>query len=111
MQHYRLLEVPAPRGPWKVTTVAYYYALEEWDGQEILAYHWHPNERSAVTFPHLHLSAAARIGREELMTAHLPTSRITLEDALRLAIVSFGVTPRRTEWSDLLDRTQAANDA
>lgn len=52
--------------PWKVTTVAYYYTVRESDGPEIISYQWHPAQRSAVTFPHLHLGVGARVGREEL---------------------------------------------
>jgi hypothetical protein len=27
-------------------------------GREIFGYHWHPNERTAITFPHFHLTKA-----------------------------------------------------
>ena len=104
---YRVVEDTVPHGPWKVSTAGYYYILcESSSDTEILGYHWHPGVEPS--FPHLHLEAGARAGREELAKTHLPTGRVALEDVLRLAITGFGVTPLRTDWSEILDTTQAA---
>lgn len=103
--HYRIVEDSRPRGPWKVSTAGYYYILcESSSSKEILGYHWHPDVEPS--FPHLHLEAGARVGREEFAKAHLPTGRVALEDVLRLAINGFGIKPLREDWSDILDSTQ-----
>lgn len=82
-QQYRLVEYEGPRGPWKVSTIAYEYALlTDVDGDEIVAYHWHPRGRSPITTPHLHVAAGAGVARRDVRDAHLPTGRIALEGAL-----------------------------
>jgi hypothetical protein len=100
LHYYRIVEDAGPRGPWRVITTAYYYALEDADLQEIIAFHWHPNQRSPVHYPHLHLGAGAKIGHPLLQNAHIPTGPITIEDVLRLAITDLGVEP-------LIDRGEA----
>ena len=62
---YRVVEDPSPLGPWRVTTAAYYYALESEDGVEIVAYHWHPRPDAKVKYPHFHLGSAANIRLDE----------------------------------------------
>jgi hypothetical protein len=107
LQHYRIVEYEGPHGPWKVTIVSYYYALEDAEGHEIL-YHWHPQGRSTVTFPHLHVRAGGQLGSTRIDKSHFPTGRVALEDVLRLAIRDFGVRPQRDDWAEVLDRTQTA---
>jgi hypothetical protein len=108
IQHYRLIETEAQRGPWKVQTVAYYYTLSETGDnlREILGYHWHPQGRSWVTYPHLHLYGGAEVGRDDVRKAHFPTGRMALEEVLQLAIKEFGVAPLRDDWEEILNRTQ-----
>ena len=115
-QKYRIVRASGDRGPWQVEIAAYYYALDDADGREILAYHWHPRVQK-VPFPHLHISHGA-VSRElldraqlslshnslrpDLAGAHLPTRQITLDEVLRLAIEQFGVEPRRDDWDAVL---------
>ena len=110
VQHYRIIEHEGARGPWKVRTVAYNYTVEEAGGagREMFAYHWHPNERTAITFPHFHLYQGAGAMRDEVRKAHFPTGRLAFEDVLRLVITQFGVIPLRDDWETMLERTQAA---
>lgn len=110
VQHYRIIEHEGARGPWKVRTVAYYYTVEKagGPGQEMFGYHWHPNERTAITFPHFHLYQAAGAMRDDVRKAHFPTGRIAFEDMLRLVITQFGVIPLRDNWETILDQTQRA---
>ena len=105
-QNYRIVPAEGPRGPWKVTTTAYLYTLEEADGPEILSYQWHPSGPSSVHYPHLHVGQAAGKPRPELRRAHLPTGRISLEQFLWLAIEAFKVRPRRDDWRDVLFKTR-----
>jgi hypothetical protein len=110
IQHFRVIEAPVPRGPYKVQTVAYYYTVREVadPGREVFAYHWHPRGHSHITFPHLHLYHGAGTIRDEVRKAHFPTGRMALEDILRLVIQAFHVIPLRDDWEGILDRTQAA---
>ncbi len=109
-QHYRIVETDDPeRGPWKVHTAAYWYSLGDEQGQEVLAYHWHPDGRSRITWPHLHLGHLALGGGGPLTSrAHLPTGRVAVEQVLRLAIEELRVEPRRDDWQAVLTEAEAA---
>jgi hypothetical protein len=106
-QQYRLVESPSATKPWRVTTVAYHYTLQESGGPEILSYQWHPNVPNSVSFPHLHIGPGAGLGREEFDRAHLPTGRVTLEAFVRLLIEDFDVPPEKENWEDELDESLA----
>ena len=110
IQHYRVVEYEGAHGPWGVSIVAYYYTLEipVPTRQEILGYHWHPQSRSDVTYPHLHLYEGTGVAQHNLSKAHLPTGRIVREDVLRLAITHFGIVPLRQDWETILEKTQGA---
>lgn len=103
IHHFRIVESEGDRGPWKVSSAAYFYTLEDEAGREVVAYHWHPAQRSRVTAPHMHLGAGAGALRDEFHRAHLPTGRVSLEDVLRLAISEFAVKPLRPDWETILD--------
>jgi len=122
VQHYYRLTRSAPGRPWRVTTAAYLYALDDEHGREILAYHWHPSlvGQDQVSYPHLHighgavdvalLDAAQRSRqhnalRQEFHHLHLPTQRMALEDVIRLAIEQFRVEPARADWSRTLQES------
>jgi hypothetical protein len=109
IQHFRVIEAPIPYGPYKVETVAYYYTVIELDDpwREVFAYHWHPQGRSPVIFPHFHLYQGVGTMRGEVRKAHFPTGRIALEEVLRLVIQEFGVIPLRDDWEAILHRTQS----
>jgi hypothetical protein len=109
-QNYRLVEFEGPRGPWKVQTTAYFYELRRSD-EELLVYHWHPRGASPFTNPHLHIGSGAELGFAPLEGAHVPTGRIALEEILRLAITELGARPRRSDWEEVLERTQAGYEA
>lgn len=106
--YYRLTRDRQARPGWRTDTAAYFYALDDAEGREILAYHWHPEGAGPVKYPHVHLGAGALVERDELLKAHLPTGRITLPEVLRLVIDAFGVRALRPDWSDVLARTQVA---
>jgi hypothetical protein len=108
IQHYRIVEYDGPRGPWKVSTVAYYYTREDAGGAELLGFHWHPNERSAVIHPHLHVYPATGISHPDLLKRHIPTGRVSLEAVFRYAIVELNVEPLRDDWVEVLDASQEA---
>jgi hypothetical protein len=106
--HYRIVEEPSEvRGPWKVSTVGYIYEVVNRDGQRIIAYHWHPMDHGTPQFPHLHVGLGSG-AHNSYAKPHYPTGRVALEQVLRLLIVEFGVEPRRDDWADILDDSQAA---
>jgi hypothetical protein len=98
-------------GPFRVTTTAYYYTVEDENGHEIIAYHWHPKAPNSKTVhPHVHLQYGAKVKRQELAGTHLPTGRVAVEDFLRLMIEVFGVAPLKKNWSVILGRTKKQFD-
>jgi hypothetical protein len=107
MLQYRLVEDDGPRGPWKVRTTAYSYTVEDGDGAEIIAYHWHPHARGSDHRPHLHFRSAGKVGEPGWAHIHFPSGRVALEDVLRLLIREMGVEPLREDWEEILDETQA----
>jgi len=106
LMQYRIVRAENGQDPWKVTTAAYFYTVEDRDGREILAYHWHPATTPVHPRPHLHLGPAS--GAPRLRKAHLPTGRVAVEDVVRLLVRDFGVHPRLPAWRRVLDETQAA---
>ena len=91
---------------FRVHTLKYAYKIDNWhDGHEVMAYHWHPTEQ--IKYPHLHLSYGARVGREDLLKAHVPTGRIALEDVIQFLIESFRVVPMKEQWEAVLDGSRA----
>ena len=109
--HYRVVEASGPTGQWKVASAAYWYFLEEFEGREILSFHWHPNSRSHLTTPHLHLHQGAQVQQSALARAHVPTGRVALEEFLRMVITDFEVKPLRPDWDDALTESQAGFDS
>lgn len=107
-QQYRVVRAEGDRGPYKVETTAYMYAVEDDGGQGIFGYHWHPHGSSGVRLPHLHLEAGAHIGHTEIRGAHFPTGRISVEQFLRLVIETFKVKTRRSDWRSVLQQAQQA---
>ena len=97
--HYRLADGSGAMGSWKVRTAAYYYSLDDSSDREVISYHWHPQGRSPVQFPHLHIGPGAACKRAEIITAHFPTGRVSIPEFLQLAITDFRVEPLRSDWS------------
>jgi hypothetical protein len=96
------------RERWFTRTVSYAYQLHHHDEREILAYHWHPDGRSHLTTPHLHMGAGAGSLIPELTTAHLPTGKVAPTAILALAIEQFGVRARRSDWAEVFASVETA---
>jgi hypothetical protein len=60
------------------------------------AFHWHPDGKSDVTWPHLHVYEERKL--------HVPTGRVAIEQIVRLAI-DLGAPPIRDDWEDVLARS------
>lgn len=96
------------RQRWRAKTTSYFHKLDNADGREILAYHWHPAGRSPVTRPHLHLGLGAGTLRSELQKAHMGTGFVTPVMLLVLLLESFDVRPRRADWVMVLESADRA---
>lgn len=91
--------------------ITYQNALRDHAGRELLAFHWHPDGRSPVAFPHLHVSAALRETTPSGETAvlpldkvHIPTGGLSVADAVRLLIAELDIEAQTADWRRRLDR-------
>lgn len=99
-----------------ITLAGYRFAVQEPDGREILAFHWHPDGPSPIRHPHLHLSSRIpeiRLGRAEsvlsLSDLHVPTGPVSFPAAIAFVIEELGVSPRRFDWKRVVDRSEATS--
>jgi len=104
---YRVTEITGEKGPWKVSTAAYYYGIHDRHQSEILSYHWHP--QTERNYPHIHLHSGSSVIRA-LQGIHLPTGRVSLEQVLRLLIEEMKVKPIRPDWNKVLEGTQSRHE-
>lgn len=95
--NYEIINVPDEPGEYKINTMAYSYAIRDRHEKELLRYDWHPHIEQ-IRYPHIHIEDST------LRKHHLPTSRIALEQVLRLLIVQFNVRHKRQDWSAMLTR-------
>lgn len=95
--NYEIIDDPNEPGGYKITTTAYSYAIRDRNEKELLRYDWHPKIEH-ISYPHIHVEDS------KLKKHHLPTSRIVLEQILRLLITQFDVRPKRKDWSAILTR-------
>lgn len=108
VHQFRVVKAEAPRGPFKVSTMGYYYRLQTEGGHEVVAFHWHPGV--AYSRPHLHLGHGLGRLRARASHYHFPTGRVCLEEVLRFAIQDLLVRPRRNDWETVLDTSQRAHE-
>ena len=92
---------------WEARTVAYMYVVGV-DGNELLAFHWHPAGPSSAQTPHLHVGAEIQVGAVWLAKAHLPTGVVALADVLRLVLGELGVRSLCDDWQTVLAEVGAA---
>lgn len=100
---------------YTVSVARYVYALMTADGREILAFHWTPDaaDPNQRRFPHLHvgavnLDANGPIRPGTFHKMHIPTGPVSIEAIVRLAITEFNVLPLRSNWEQVLRRTESA---
>lgn len=109
-----------PLNRYNVSTAGYAYVILDEQGNEILAYHWHPQDllqpgrRSKVRSPHLHLSNTVQpipLGRDyapvALADMHVRTGRMLLEDVVELLIEEFEVRPLASEWQEIIEENRS----
>jgi hypothetical protein len=107
IQHrYKVVEVHGEAGPWKTRTEGYWYVLHDEDGEEAIAFHWHPWRLSARPHVHVHTDqAGSTVMGHHLNKLHLVTGRITVEQVVRFAVEEFGVSAR-PDYDHILTRNQ-----
>lgn len=101
---YRIVRGEGLYGRWKVRTVGYYYELQTESNKEILSHHWHPESRSPLIFPHMHIGWGSGSTVKGLFEPHYPTPRTSLEDFLWMLIENFGVRWEQENWKTILSR-------
>lgn len=93
-------------GPFRVTTTRYDYSLILDDG-EVWAFHWHPEGRSDVVYPHVHFGSPVLASTSPITSkAHPPTGRMTLEQTIRWVLESGGTSPFH-DWPERLALAEA----
>lgn len=101
--HYEF--IPRDEG-WRITTKAYRYKLSV-RGKDLFRIHWHPWGNSPYKLPHIHAHFAGAKGDLTSLEHHLPTGRMTFEDAISWAILSGGIEPQREDWAEVLEECQS----
>lgn len=109
-----VMRVNMRRNEFEAITAAYAYRVLDHNGDEIIAYPWHPNSASNVIHPHLHLShsikpvpsAPSNDPPIALADMHVATGFVSLSDIVRMLIIEFGVEPRRAGWETILEETE-----
>ena len=109
--HYEIIPVTdAGQDPWRVTTHAYNYEVQNSSGEGVLSYHWHPSGK--VKGPHIHLGHT-QLAKDVVLhnKLHLPTARLSLEGVVRHCIEEFQVEPLCEDWDRVLATRQADFEA
>lgn len=95
---------------YKVSTRGYMYTVMTHDGNELIAYHWHPGGKSDAIFPHEHIGTAALNPSVPLKRKdHLRTGRISFE-SVAFNLFQIGITPLNMNYPEILEINQTAFD-
>lgn len=86
------------------------YAILDNAGDEAFAYHWHPDGRSDVTAPHLHIGRAYCYG-SAVIESHFPTGRVSFQQVVRFLLDDLAVNARRADARPILDGLQRTFEA
>jgi hypothetical protein len=94
-------------GPLRISTLGYEYSLVTGTNTELWALHWHPAGRSWEKRPHLHLGDVLLTDASPVDSkTHLPTGRMTFENAIRWAVGSRAM-PMHEDWEGRLALAEA----
>lgn len=94
---------------FRISTLRYYYVF--WTpraDERVIDWHYHRRKTNTVE-AHLHIrdDVRHRAGGHALVDLHIPTGRVPLEDIVRFLIQEQNLSPRKTNWKDILDATEA----
>jgi hypothetical protein len=95
---YRIME-DEQNGPYRCSTLSYIYDIvrecpTDPAGEELLAFHWHPDNPQTTDEPHLHLRGGLGRLSSGFTKLHIPTGRVTLEDMMIFLVSELGAEPR-----------------
>ena len=113
-QEFRIIQDErADHGPYRATTIQYWYQFQVIDGVRLLTYHWTPEttDPGQRTYPHLHIESGlvdqnGPFNPDTFSKYHIPTERISIEAVVRFAIEELGVEPISSNWESVLNRGQ-----
>lgn len=114
MHRYRIVryaDSPESEG-YRVISTGYEYTVSNYQQREILAFHWHPGQRSHEHDPHVHIgsavidSASSDIGKV-FSRFHIPTGHVSIAQVVRLLLTDFKVVPNRQDWEATFARLLA----
>lgn len=96
---------------YRISTRGYMYGLQDPNGSEVFAAHWHPLGSSPYVDPHYHVGAAA-LSDDGVFSprAHIPSHRVSLEEFVRFVITQFDVEPTCDDWNERLRSTEDTFD-
>jgi hypothetical protein len=116
---YEIVEIQPirDRRAWDVVTTMYQYSLFDRNERELLVYHWQPGPAFAgPEHPHVHVSAALNAAVDAMATEvidldnrHVATGIVSLPAIVRMLIEEFDVAPRRGDWREVLERSDASS--
>lgn len=99
---YDIIKTNEPgKGPYKVRTRAYDYAIRDGTTRALVSYHWHPMGESRYKAPHFHVPP-------QWEGIHFPCERTSLESVVRLCIQELGASPNRDDWDNVLTLNEAS---
>jgi hypothetical protein len=90
---------------FKVSTRRYMYTISSPDEAEMMAYHWHPEAKGDVTFPHQHITGDGG-GEGFNRKLHLRTGRMSFEDVL-FNLIEMGAVPINLNFGAVLERNRS----
>ena len=108
-QHYGIVVTSQENEPrsYRIVTGGYSYVIQSNQHREIIAFHWHPRQRSHEHDPHVHIGSAvidadsSDIGKT-FSRFHIPTGHISIAQVVRLLLTDFNVVPNRQDWEAML---------
>lgn len=92
---------------FRISTVKYIYVL--WDfrpNERVLDWHYHRRQNNSFE-AHLHIRDDAQRNNHSLVSRHIPTGRVPLEDVVRFSIDEMNINPRDPNWKNTLIQTEA----
>jgi hypothetical protein len=104
---YRLVPDAGSHGKPRVKTIGYGYEIRDAEDRPVLRYDYHPQSRSRITWPHLHLWRAATTPID-FRKCHMPTGRVSLEAVIRFLIIDLDIetTASRDDCLALLEKLE-----
>ena len=111
INRYRVVRGPDALGSegYQIIPTSYEYTILNDQLREVIAFHWHPGQRSHEHNPHIHIgsimvdSGSTDFGRA-FSRFHIPTGHIAIAQVVRLLLTDFNVVPNRQDWESVLSQ-------